>query len=122
MPLRNAVTLAGLVAPVERAIARARSFSPFVREMDRHVGNARVAFAPGTFDYGVVFYAQRHIPRLGSAAGDPDFLLAFEHPDAPPTRPVLLRSEGTGVRGRTRLLLLGPPNETRTNAEAEAAD
>lgn len=104
------VTLGGLVGPVERTIARHRSYESFLPAVKERTGDAPLAFADGTFDYGAVFYAGRRIPRDAAARHEAEYLLAFERDGRPPPGggEILLRSRGTGVRGRTPLLLLRP--------------
>ncbi|MBM4268217.1 MAG: hypothetical protein FJ144_16660 [Deltaproteobacteria bacterium] len=101
--------LGGIVAPLERVIAGARTFAPFLAEVRERIGDEPLAFHGGTFDYGAVYYADRRIPRDAASIASARYLLAFEGkdgsvPDGIGT--VLLRSEGTGPKGRTRLLLV----------------
>lgn len=103
-----AATLGGLVAPVERSIATTRTLAPFFDRVQAEVGEASLAFAEGSFDYGLVFYAGRHIPRGAAARADAAYLLAFARKDgaAPGGGEIVLRSAGTGARGRSNLLLV----------------
>lgn len=103
-----ATTLVGLVAPVERSIAEARTLAAFYPRIAETIGDAPVAFAPGTFDYGLVFYSNRHIPRSTAEREEADYLLAFAQKDgsAPGDAEIVLRSHGTGARGRSNMLLV----------------
>ena len=102
-----ALTFGGLVAPVERAIANVRTLSPFLPRVNEIVGDELLAFDQGSFDYGALFYAERRIPRDDASRADATYLLTFERRDGRvPDGQVVLRSEGTGARGRARLLLV----------------
>ncbi len=103
-----AATLAGLVAPVERSIAETRTLRPFMPRVNSEVGDTTLAFADGSFDYGAVFYAGRRIPRGEADRNDAQYLLAFEQEDGtlPDGTEIVLTSQGTGARGRSRLLLV----------------
>jgi 4-amino-4-deoxy-L-arabinose transferase-like glycosyltransferase len=103
--------LGGIVAPLERVIAGARTFAPFLAEVRERIGDEPLAFHDGTFDYGAVYYADRHVPRDAASIASARYLLAFESKDGSVPAglgKVLLRSEGTGPKGRTRLLLAAP--------------
>lgn len=104
-----ATALAGLVAPVERAIANGRTLAPFLPRVQAAIGDARLAFADGSFDYGAVFYAGRHIPRDERSRREAEYLLAFEDRPGSDAREIVLVSRGTGARGRSRLLLVRAP-------------
>jgi len=117
------VTLGGLVAPVERAIARSRSLAPFLPRVKAEIREASLAFGDGSFDYGAVFYAGRRIPRDETSRASADYLLVFETRDgsAPEGAEVVLRSAGTGPRGRSRLLLVRNDG-SRSNGPRASAD
>jgi hypothetical protein len=107
--------LGGLVAPAERALASGRTFKPFIEQAVARVGAAPLAFHRSTFDWGVVFYADRRIPRVDDGeATEPTWVLAWEASDLARAseREVALRSSGTGPKGRSRLVLL-PPERSR---------
>jgi 4-amino-4-deoxy-L-arabinose transferase-like glycosyltransferase len=112
MAVAFAAALGALVAPVERAIATTRSLALFLPRVNAKIGDAEIAFAPGSFDYGAVFYARRPIPRDEASHRRVEYLLAFEGTEAAGASPeeIVLRSEGTGARGRARLLLLRTPD------------
>src|SRR5690606_29334680 len=69
--LRASVTLtvalialyAGVVAVVERGLSQSRTLKPFLAEVRERVGSDEIGFFC-TFDYGAVYYAQRHLPLL----------------------------------------------------------
>ncbi len=106
-----AVTFGGLVAPVERSIAETRTLAPFLPRVNAEIADRTLAFADGSFDYGAVFYAGRRIPRDESTRADAEYLLAFERTDGvlPEGAEIVLKSRGTGSRGRSRLLLVRRP-------------
>ena len=54
---------AGVIGPVERGIASSRTFKPFLAEVRQRIGSADLGFVCA-FDYGAVFYAERHVPLL----------------------------------------------------------
>lgn len=103
-----ATTLGVLVAPVERTIAELRTLAPFPSRVAALAGDAPVAFGPGSFDYGLVYYADRHIPRDDASQSAATYLFAFARKDgsAPGGAEVALRSAGTGARGRSNMLLV----------------
>jgi 4-amino-4-deoxy-L-arabinose transferase-like glycosyltransferase len=124
---------AGVIAPVERGIAESRTLKPFLAEVRERVGTERLGFFCA-FDYGAVFYAQRHVPVLLDEEGcaDPTRRRAtLASPDAPPYVllwedeavragdhvDVLVHSEGTGPKGRARMALATP---TRDDGAREA--
>lgn len=100
------VALGGLVAPVERTIAATRTLESFLPRVNARVGDEALAFEPGSFDYGAVFYAQRPIPVAAKGETAGRYTLGFEGSAELAGREVVLRSEGTGARGRAPLLLL----------------
>lgn len=107
--------------PCERAIARSRTLAPFARRAAALAGERPLSFYR-SFDYGVVFYAGRHIGTYDGpldAADAPALLLMWEDEA---TRldgrvRVLARSSGKGPKGRARMALaaprpaMGPSNE-----------
>ncbi len=98
------------------ALAQQRTLAPFAARVDQIVGRDDRLVFYDTFDYGTVFYAQRHIeerrdltvhPPPGRAA----YVLLWKAAYAalPPTEQtrleVLLESDGFGPQGRDHLLL-----------------
>lgn len=115
---------AGIVAPVERGVARSRTLEPFLAEVRERVGDQKLAFFCA-FDYGAVYYAGRHIPpllgeaecrdpaarRARLAAPDtPAYLLLWEDEAerSADALEVVLRSSGRGPKGRARMVLATP--------------
>jgi hypothetical protein len=114
---------AGVIAPVERGIAQSRTFKPFLAEVRERIGGADLGFFCA-FDYGAVFYAERHVPLLldedeckdparraaALAAPRTPYLLLWEDDAerAAAQLQVLLRSTGTGTQGRARMVLAAP--------------
>lgn len=145
----------GIAAPVERGIARSRTLEPFLAEVRRRVGDEKLGFLC-TFDYGAVYYSQRHFPAEAVArrcAGDgshrggcrdhleelleeeacrdpaqraavldrpgvPRYLLLWENEVGPlaPRLDILLRSEGTGPKGRSSMVLATPRSTAAAGA------
>jgi hypothetical protein len=97
------------------ALARAHTFKPFMARVRATVGDAPLFFHD-TFDYGVVYYAHRHIAwwhdARGPATAAPAFLLMLQSdwkalPSAARADlPVVERSRGTGPKGDHRLVLV----------------
>lgn len=139
---------AGVIAPVERGIAESRTFRPFFADVRERVGDAELGFFCA-FDYGAVFYNRRHIPVVlddeaecrdpaararALAAPGPKYLLLWEEDAKRHGDPVevLLRSSGTGPKGRSSLVLArrassapaaaAPPAVAAPPAEAPGAD
>jgi len=127
---------AGVIAPVERGLAESRSFKPFLAEVRARIGAADLGFFCA-FDYGAVFYAQRHLPMLLdeercrdaalrqttiAAADTPPYLLLWEDEAerAGSQLEVLLYSTGTGPKGRTRMALARPLTAAPAPVEAPA--
>jgi len=118
---------AGVIAPVERGIAESRTLKPFLAEVRERVGDERLGFFCA-FDYGAVFYAQRHLPELLDEEGCADPTRRQATLAAPETPPfvllwedealrvgdhveVLAHSVGTGPKGRARLALAVPTRD-----------
>ena len=116
---------AGVVGPVERGIANSRTLRPFMTEVRERTNGAELGFLC-TFDYGAVFYSQRHIRVL---LDDDDACrdvarrdAAIADPAAPPyvlmgeaearrlgdRVEIVLLSEGTGPQGKQRTALTTP--------------
>ena len=110
VPLVVALVLAlgGLVAPVERTIAGLRTLAPFLPQVNARVGEETLSFAPGSLDYGAVYYAKRPIPLATSEPPTTAYVLTHPRRDGSLAVPgtVVLRSDGTGERGRAPMLLL----------------
>lgn len=95
-------------------IANARTFKPFMTHVVQQTGNAPLFFYKA-FDNGALYYAGRHIPHYDSALvqpGQPFFLLTWEDEwrkiaaqDTTELREIAI-SEGTGPKGRLRLVLV----------------
>jgi len=115
---------AGIVAPVERGLARSRTLKPFLAEVRERIGDAELAFFC-TFDYGAVYYAGRHVRMLLTeercrdeaarravlaAPETPRYLLLWEDQvrGSAAQLDVLLHSTGKGPKGRTRMVLASP--------------
>ena len=120
---------AGVIAPVERGIAESRTLKPFMAQVRERIGSDDVGFFCA-FDYGAVFYAQRHVPVLLdedgckdparrqatlAAAGTPPYVLLWEDEAARAGDrvEVLLHSVGTGPKGRARMALAVPARGRR---------
>ena len=112
-----ASTVAIVNAIFHPEIAWQRTFKPMMSLVRELVGEEDGLYFHRTFDYGAVFYSQRHIPPLGEALpvatddGRRTYVLMWEScwdalPDGSLDRFELLhRSNGTGPKGRDRLLL-----------------
>ncbi len=99
-------------------LARGRSFKPFMEIVRSEVGERDRLFFFRAFDYGAVFYARRRIPPLEESVGDSvpagqrSYALLWESQwdSLPAARKgelqFLHRSEGTGPKGRDRLVLV----------------
>lgn len=128
---------AGVVAPIERGIASSRTLRPFMAEVRDRTAGAELGFLC-TFDYGAVFYSQRHVRELldDDACRDPARRdQAILDPAAPPyvlmgedeakrlgeRVDVVLLSEGTGPQGRQRTALVTPRSGGRAPGAAPDA-
>lgn len=128
---------AGVIAPVERGIAQSRTLKPFFAQVRERVGDDDVALFCA-FDYGAVFYAQRHLPVLLDEDGCKDPAQRRAVLTAPATPPyvllwedeaaragdhveVLVHSEGTGPKGRARMALAVPARGDAAPAAAQPA-
>jgi len=114
---------AGVIGPVERGIASSRTFKPFLAAVRERIGSADLGFVCA-FDYGAVFYAERHVPLLLDedeckdpakraatlAAPRTPYLLLWEEDAerAGAQLRILVRSTGTGTQGRDRMVLAAP--------------
>jgi 4-amino-4-deoxy-L-arabinose transferase-like glycosyltransferase len=109
------------------ALARAHTFKPFMARVRATVEEAPLFFYD-TFDYGVVYYAHRHVAwwhgaRSGPSTPAPVFLLMLQTdwkalpPATRASLPVVDRSRGTGPKGDRRLVLV---RATRIGAAALA--
>jgi 4-amino-4-deoxy-L-arabinose transferase-like glycosyltransferase len=103
-----------IALPVESAIARSRTLKPFFVQVREIVDDQPIAFYRA-FDYGAVYYADRHIETwkgdlADPAASPPPFLLlwADEAARLAPHLRVLLESSGTNPKGRTHMVLATP--------------
>jgi hypothetical protein len=95
-------------------IANARTFKPFMARVIQQTGDAPLFFYKA-FDNGALYYANRHIPHYDAALAPPGqsfFLLTWEDEwrkiaaqSAPELRNVDI-SEGTGPKGKLRLVLV----------------
>ncbi len=122
--------LGGVVAPAERAIAEQRSLVRFAAEIRARLADSPVQFGASTFDWGLVFQLDRHVPRfkgplseapspllvrradLGASAGEVRILLAS---DDGPDAMLLVEALSTPVRPDASAAGAGSP------AAAEAA-
>jgi hypothetical protein len=111
----------GIVLPIDRSLAATRTLKPFMTSVIATVQQDDLGFFCA-FDYGAVYYSDRRI-RVGPAErvcrdetarvhalrtpGGPKYLLLWEDEAtrAAPYLEVLLRSEGTGPKGRARMVL-----------------
>jgi hypothetical protein len=113
-----ASTVAVVNGVLHPELARARSFKPFMETVRGEVReNDRLVFFRA-FDYGAVFYARRRIPPLeetvvdSAPAGQLSFALLWERQwealsaTQKGELQFLHRSEGTGPKGRDRLVLV----------------
>jgi 4-amino-4-deoxy-L-arabinose transferase-like glycosyltransferase len=108
------------------AVARARTFQPFMARVVRQVSDAPLFFYRA-FDSGAVYYASRRIPFYDTTrlqAGVPYFLLMWEEQwakiatqDGMGLRAVDM-SEGTGPKGNHRLVLVSVAPGAPIPAEA----
>lgn len=115
---------AGVVGPVERGVASSRTLRPFMVEVRDRTDGGELGFLC-TFDYGAVFYSQRHIRELldedacrdvsrreaaiADATAPPYVLMGEDEARRLGDRVnVLLLSEGTGPQGRQRMALTSP--------------
>lgn len=112
-------------------LASARTFQPFMVQVNEKIGAAPVFFYRA-FDSGALFYANRRIPfydavvRPGEQRDAPYFLLMWEKEwekfeqssDWPELRAAGI-STGTGPKGRKRLVLVHVPAGTVLPAEYE---
>lgn len=111
-----ATTLVLVTGVFQPELARRHGFKPFVDEIREKVApEDRLSFFQ-TFDYGVVFYARRHVPVLENDFGEPAapgrnaYLLIWESrwrsltPADQARLEVIDRSEGTGPKGQDRLV------------------
>ena len=113
-----ASTVAVVNGVLHPELARARSFKPFMETVRGEIGENDRLFFFRAFDYGAVFYARRRIPPLEETVGDSapagqrSFALLWESQweSLPAARKgelqSLYRSEGTGPKGRDRLVLV----------------
>jgi hypothetical protein len=95
---------------IHPAISRSRSFEPFMREVGEFVKEGDDLSFYKAFDYGVVFYARRHVPRSDTGLGPPPdaehgrYLLLWERflNELPPAErarlQVVAESQATGSR------------------------
>jgi 4-amino-4-deoxy-L-arabinose transferase-like glycosyltransferase len=95
-------------------VAEARTFRPFMARVNQHVGAAPLFFRQA-FDNGALYYARRRIPHYDASLVQPDqpfFLLLWEDEwrqlatQAPAGLQLLDTSEGTGPKGKRRLVLV----------------
>jgi len=114
----TAATAAAIGHTFERRKAEALSYKSFAAEVRQVTGASDRLFALDAFDYGVVFYAGRHVPVVRDGLPDaPAWLILGEKTweQLPPTARqrlrVAARSEGLGPEGNEHLLLaeVGPP-------------
>jgi 4-amino-4-deoxy-L-arabinose transferase-like glycosyltransferase len=127
---------AGVVAPIERGIATSRTLRPFMADVRARTNGAELGFLC-TFDYGAVFYSQRHIRELLDEDACRDAsrrAAAIADPTVPPyvlmgedeaqrladRVDVVLLSEGTGPQGRQRTALVTPRRGASPAAAAGA--
>jgi 4-amino-4-deoxy-L-arabinose transferase-like glycosyltransferase len=96
-------------------LAAQRTLKPFTLRVTQRVDSKSRLFFYHAFDYGVIFYAHRHIPSYGKNLGEikrPYFLLMWEEEWKRLSEnnhlKVLDISEGRGPAGRHRLLLVEP--------------
>lgn len=96
-------------------VASQRTLKPFMSRVMRLVGSAQPLLFYRAFDYGSVFYSQRHIPAYADKFSElkpPYFLLTWEEDvkrlSATNDFKILDMSEGRGPAGRHRLVLLEP--------------
>jgi hypothetical protein len=127
---------AGVIAPVERGVAESRSFKPFLAEVRQRIGSADLGFLCA-FDYGAIFYADRHVPPLLDEDGCKDparrdavlvaprtpYLLLWEDDAerAGARLDVLVRSSGTGTQGRDRMVLAAPAGRAPQGTAADGS-
>ncbi len=120
--------LGGVVAPAERAIAEQRSLAHFAVAVRARLADSPVQFGASSFDWGLVFHLDRHVPRftgtlaaapspllvrradIGAAAGEVRILLASgDGPDAM----LLIEPLGTPGRADAGSGGLGAPSGTQ---------
>jgi hypothetical protein len=107
-------------------VAKGRSFQSFIARIATQIGPVPLFFYQ-TFDSGALFYANRHIPfyeGFSSPPPGPCYLLLWE--DKWPALAakaisgvrVIETSEGTGPKGKQRLVLVPVPAGVRIASEA----
>jgi hypothetical protein len=119
----------GIVGPIMKAVAESRTFRPFVADVLSIAGDEPLAFYRRTFDYGVIYYAGRHIRHYrGTLRGaarrrdtrpNPKLLLLWEEEATQlgDRLRILARSSGTGPKGRHRLVLGTPQSSEATTTQ-----
>ena len=106
------LAMVALIArPVEYALSESRTFKPFMEAVVAKTDGEPLTFYRA-FDYGVVFYSGSHVGAFDGPidASSPRHLLMWED-DAERQADrvdVLLRSEGRGPKGKTRMVLATP--------------
>jgi 4-amino-4-deoxy-L-arabinose transferase-like glycosyltransferase len=118
-------------------VAEARTFRPFMARVRQHVGTEPLFFHKA-FDNGALYYANRHVPMYEATLVRPEqpfFLLMWEDDwqqlavhDSAALR-LIDTSEGTGPKGKRRLVLLAavpgaqvPADSTQTDDDDSSED
>jgi 4-amino-4-deoxy-L-arabinose transferase-like glycosyltransferase len=96
-----------IALPAERGIARARTLREFAHLATVRAGDAELGIVAGAFEWGTLFYADRHLPPFTGASPPPSFLIFHNEAEAevPTVCKKILESQGTGPKGRHRYFL-----------------
>lgn len=94
--------IAGIVLPAERGIAHSRSLRTFTLATVEQTGQRPLSIDDGSFDWGALFYANRHLPAWTPADTPPEFLIVRRERFGilPKACTEVLASQGAGPRGR----------------------
>lgn len=96
-----------IALPAERGIAQARTLRDFARRAAARAGDADLGIVAGAFEWGTLFYADRHLPPFEGTGAPPAFLIFHNEAAAevPATCSTILKSDGTGPKGRHQYFL-----------------
>ncbi|MFP6663523.1 MAG: glycosyltransferase family 39 protein [Deltaproteobacteria bacterium] len=96
-----------IALPAERGIAQARTLRDFARQAAARAGDAQLGIVAGAFEWGTLFYADRHLPPFKGIKAPPAFLIFHNEAAAevPPSCSTILKSQGTGPKGRHQYFL-----------------
>ena len=105
--------IVGIILPAERGIAESRSLRDFTREALARTGDRTLGIEEDSFDWGALFYADRHLPNWRPDTPEPDMLILRRERLGlvAPGCAEILASKGPGVRGRYPYVLTSCSNE-----------